>query len=294
LHPRRRGNEVVRVLAVTNLRAPFVKKQVDSLRAIHHEVELLYADRTTGGRRVYLTLGRAVRRAVAEIQPDVVHVIYGGVMADIVTRSIKDVPVVVTFCGSDLIGSSGGQRLLKRLSVRYGIAASRRAAVRACAVAVESKGLMDALPKAVDPSRIWIVPDGVDLSLFKPHDQRQCQMQLGWNPSAKHVLFPASRDRPEKRFQLAEAAVAKIQGDGWDVHLHELAGVPHESVPIWLNAADVVVLTSTHEGSPNTIKEALACNIPFVSVDVGDVRERMRGVEGCFLASPSRRGIRSR
>jgi glycosyltransferase involved in cell wall biosynthesis len=61
--------------------------------------------------------------------------------------------------------------------------------------------------------------------------------------------------------------------------------VPHEEVPLWLNAADVVLLTSTHEGSPNAVKEALACNVPIVSVEVGDVRERIDGVEGCHCAA---------
>jgi glycosyltransferase involved in cell wall biosynthesis len=62
-----------------------------------------------------------------------------------------------------------------------------------------------------------------------------------------------------------------------------LTSVPHEDVPTWINAADAVVVTSTHEGSPNAVKEALACNVPVVSVDVGDVRELLRGIDGCFM-----------
>ena len=73
---------------------------------------------------------------------------------------------------------------------------------------------------------------------------------------------------------------------GIDAEMHHLSGVPNDHVPIWLNASDVVLLTSLHEGSPTIIKEALACNRPVVSVDVGDVRERIRGVDGCFLARP--------
>jgi teichuronic acid biosynthesis glycosyltransferase TuaC len=72
--------------------------------------------------------------------------------------------------------------------------------------------------------------------------------------------------------------------EGRRIQLHELAGIPHEQVPVWLGAADTLVMTSTHGGSPNTIKEALACNLAVVSVDVGDVHERTEGVEGCFLA----------
>jgi glycosyltransferase involved in cell wall biosynthesis len=73
---------------------------------------------------------------------------------------------------------------------------------------------------------------------------------------------------------------------GIRAELHYLRGVPHNKVPVWLNAGDVLLVTSSQEGSPNIVKEALACNLPVVSVDVGDVPERLHGIEGCYLASP--------
>jgi glycosyltransferase involved in cell wall biosynthesis len=66
--------------------------------------------------------------------------------------------------------------------------------------------------------------------------------------------------------------------------LHELKGVPHDRVPEWINASSAVILTSLAEGSPNIVKEALACDVAVVSVDVGDVAERIAGIEGCSLA----------
>jgi glycosyltransferase involved in cell wall biosynthesis len=101
------------------------------------------------------------------------------------------------------------------------------------------------------------------------------------------VLFPANPTRPEKRFGLAEACVARLNQNSSDVHLHVLKDVPHEDVPTWLNAAEAILVTSTHEGSPNAVKEALACNVPVVSVDVGDVRARIGGIDGCFIADPT-------
>ena len=113
-------------------------------------------------------------------------------------------------------------------------------------------------------------------------------MQItGWSPTQKHVLFGAEPWRPEKRFALARAAMDQLGMDHDGVQLHVLDGLPHEAVPSWLNAADVVLITSIHEGSPNVVKEALACNVPVVSVDVGDVRERLEGIEGCFIAASS-------
>ncbi len=96
---------------------------------------------------------------------------------------------------------------------------------------------------------------------------------------------------PRKRLDLAKAAVEAANHSGVRAELHQLRGVPHEEVPTWLNASDVVLLTSLHEGSPNIVKEALACNIPVVSVDVGDVRERIQGIEGCYLAVPEPRDL---
>jgi teichuronic acid biosynthesis glycosyltransferase TuaC len=101
-----------------------------------------------------------------------------------------------------------------------------------------------------------------------------------------NVLFPTNCGDPRKRFDLAQAAVEVIKQWGIPAELHQLRGVLHDQVPIWLNASDVVLLTSLHEGSPNVVKEALACNRPVVSVDVGDVRERIEGIEGCYLALP--------
>jgi glycosyltransferase involved in cell wall biosynthesis len=276
----------LRVLVVTNLLGPFAR-MVEGLRRIGVDVDQLYLDRRSLGRRVYLKAPRLLRRAVKGARPDVIHVIYGGVMAEIVTRTIRKPPIVITFSGSDLLGGLEKRGPLKRVAVRYGVHASRRAAARASAVVVQAQVLADALPER-DRARAYVIPDGIDTTLFAPKDQAACQRELGWNrdPSVKHVLFPASSERPEKRFELAAAGAALVDPPG-SAELHELSSVPHDQVPNWLNAADAIVLTSTHEGSPNVVKEALACNVAVVSVDVGDVREQIEGIEGCFLAEPT-------
>ncbi len=204
-------------------------------------------------------------------------------MAEMVTRAAEDVPTVVSFCGDDLLGEllSGPVR---RIISQYGVLASYRAAKRADGIVVKSKNLRDALPEEVPDSKIRIIPNGVDLERFKPMDPGVARSRLGWRPECLNVLFPANTGDPRKRPELARAAVNIAESNGLSIELHQLRGVPHPQVPIWLNASDVVLLTSLHEGSPNIIKEALACNIPVVSVDVGDVSERLRGVSGCHIA----------
>jgi glycosyltransferase involved in cell wall biosynthesis len=134
---------------------------------------------------------------------------------------------------------------------------------------------------------VWIVPNGVDFTRFVPMERVACQRRLEWSTERSHVLFPAPRSRGEKRYELAAQAVGLLEREGHEVELHALEGVSHDQVPIWLNAAHAVVLTSRREGSPNVVKEALACNVPVVSVDVGDVRERLAGIAGCFVTEPT-------
>lgn len=284
----------MRVLAVTNFyptpRHPtsgtFVEQQVLGLRCSGLDVDVMLIDRCERGMRSYFTIGAELRRRIEQFQPDVVHAMYGGVMAERVTRIVEDRPTVVSFCGSDLLGEilSGP---IRRIASECGIFASLVAARRADGVIVKSRNLEEALPATVIRSKVRIIPNGIDLKRFKPIDQADCRNKLGWDPDRFHVLFPANvGGDPRKRLYLAQAAVEKANRSGLNAELHQLRGVSHEEVPIWLNASGAVLLTSLHEGSPNIIKEALACNVPVVSVDVGDVHERIDGIEGCHIALP--------
>lgn len=282
----------MRLLAVTNMyptpqhpaSGTFVEQQIKGLKQIGVDVDVLFINRLQDGMSVYRGLGRRLREQVQISHPDVVHVMYGGIMAHQVTRSVTSHPTVVTFHGSDLLGEQLSSRF-RQFVAGYGVYASWQAAKRATGVVVVSKVLQDALPKKLRHSKVNIIPCGIDLDRFKPLDQKSCRTQLGWDEKTFHVLFPSHRDNTVKRFGLASAAVEALQRSGVAAELHSLQGVPNDEVPLWLNASDVLLLTSQHEGSPTVIKESLACNLPIVSVDVGDVRERIDSVNGCYLAS---------
>jgi glycosyltransferase involved in cell wall biosynthesis len=284
----------LRVLVATNMYPTpsnpaggvFIELQVRSLRQLGVEVEVMHFDRRSRGLRTYWRLGRELTRAVKRTQPALVHIAYGGVLAELATRAVRDRPLLVQYWGSDLLGSSA-ERPLRRFTIHAGVLASRRAALRASGVIVVSENLRAALPNGAAHGNVWVLASGIDLDRFQPLDQDECRSRLGWTSGSKHVLFPASPRRPEKQHPLAQAAVEQLRTKGFEVDLHELDGVAHADVPTWMNASDVVLLTSTHEGSPNVIKEALACNVPIVSVDVGDVRQRLASVPGCFVAAPT-------
>lgn len=273
----------MRVLVVTNMYPTqdrpafgiFVKEQVDSLREAGVDVDVLAFD---GSDRIrnYLEAGRTLRRTLRENPHNLVHAHYGltGVVARMQTRC----PVVVTFHGSDLLGEVGSRK-------QYTLQGKVKTVIsRLVALCVAQRIVVADMLK----SKLWLrsavtIPMGVDLSLFKPMAPREAREQLGLPHDKQRVLFVAHPNDHTKRFDIAQAAVRLLQEAKLNIELLPLYNVPHHQVPLYMNACDVLLLTSMHEASPCVIKEAMACNLPIVSVNVGDVAERIDGVEGCYL-----------
>jgi glycosyltransferase involved in cell wall biosynthesis len=282
----------MRILAITNMypsasfpsQGVFIQEQIKGLRAIGLEMRVLFVDRRRGGPMVYYRMQSKVCEAVAEFEPDVIHVMYGGVMADQIVRHNHICPVVVTYHGSDLLGDNlaGWKR---RVISHYGVRCSRRAAEKADGVVVVARHLIGALNGAVAANRVRVIPCGIDMTRFKPTDSSACKQQLGWDPKSFHVLFASSNGDPVKRPWLAKAAVERCKPLGCPAEIHFVSAIPNAEMPLWLNASDALLLTSLHEGSPTIVKEALACDLPVVSVDVGDVAERVENLDGCHLAA---------
>jgi glycosyltransferase involved in cell wall biosynthesis len=153
-------------------------------------------------------------------------------------------------------------------------------------VIVVARHLVGALKGVTTGDKVRVIPCGIDLERFKPLDPLICKQRLGWSAGSFHVLFASSNGDPVKRPWLARAAVAQMSNSNRPSELHCMTGIPNAEVPLWLNASDVLLLTSMHEGSPTVVKEALACGLPVISVDVGDVAERIEGIEGCHVAGP--------
>lgn len=285
----------MRLLAVTNMlptaanirAGTFIEQQIRSLVARGIEVRTLHLDRKGGGMSVYRHTISRVRRVAGECRPDVVHTMYGGLMGWMVSRAVPMLPIVQSFCGTDLQGAETGSLVL-RARGRFGVLMSRLTLSRVREVVVKSRRLRDRLPAWFPPNRVTLIPNGVDLGSFCPLDRAKCRDALGWRHDAFHVVMatPSASD-PNKRVWLAREALGVLRGRGVDAELHLMIEVRHDEVPTWLNAADAVVMTSVQEGSPNIVKEALACNRPVVAVDVGDAAEQIGGVEGCFLVDAS-------
>lgn len=151
-------------------------------------------------------------------------------------------------------------------------------------VIVKSNSLLKLIGTA-KLSKVSILPNGVDLATFRPIDKLSARKKTGLDTDKIFVLFMADPARKSKNYPLAEEAVNILKKEHKNLELLVQYNNPKEKVPDYLNSADVVLLTSRWEGSPNIVKEAMACNRPVVATDVGDVKFLFENTPGCFITS---------
>jgi len=136
-----------------------------------------------------------------------------------------------------------------------------------------------------------VIPNGVDLELFSPGSRAEARSRLGFDEHEHLVLFPHTPAVARKRVDLAHDAIRELAALGRAARLLLVSGVAQTDMPDFYRAADCMLLTSDQEGSPNTVKEALCCDVPVVSVDTGDVHRWIAPIAGCRLVKRNTRAI---
>lgn len=256
----------------------FARRQVDSLAKLGISVSTFYLQSRTAPLAVWRE-GLRLKKIISELAPDLVHAHYGTVTSCLSAIAAKS-PLVITLRGSDLNAVPD----IGFLRAQLGVLLSQLSALRAQTIICTSEKLKARLWWQRD--RVVVVPSGVNLDLFKPIDQKQARKQLSFCMSEKIVLFNASKNPLLKGLSLAKQAVETAERLVGKIRFIQLDGtVPPETIPLYMNAADCLVLASKTEGSPNVVKEAIACNLPIVSVDVGDVVQLLQGVSLCQVVS---------
>ena len=265
-------NKKMRVLFVSSGNSsygivPFIKAQGESL--IKEGIDLEYYLARGKGFKGYLKNIKVLKEKVKENNYDVIHAHYGMTgMLCLFTFSRK--PIVLSVMGSDAYGSFDihGKRIFKSYFEMF---LTQITLVFASQIIVKSKNIYNLIPYK---RKCKIIANGVNFRSFKPNTNKL---------EINTVLWLANPDDPRKNFELIKNAMNLI--DETELKLINPYPIQHSEFSSYLNKASVFVLTSYNEGSPNVVKEAMACNIPVVSTDVGDVKEVISNTKGCYISN---------
>ena len=255
----------LRALVITNMYptrehpalGSFVRDQVEALRALPNlDVELMSF--APGGPGAYAGAAREVRRRYRAERFDVVHAHFGLTAWPALVAPARF--RAVTLHGTDL--SHPRSRAITSAALRF-----------VDLIATVSSSLANQLPRGAVSRRAVVLPCGVDTERFKPISRAQARVALGLNPEGRYLLFPADPRRVEKRHDRALAVAG-------DVPLLTLGGVDPSQVPLWVNAANAVLVPSEREGFGLAVLEALACEVPVLATPVGIAPMVLNGVAG--------------
>lgn len=241
---------------------PYISEQVNAIKSKGIDIQYFFIK--GNGLKAYIASFPQFKKRIAAFKPDIIHAHYG--LSGLFANLQRSVPLVITFHGSDI-----NFRKIRPFSIlaaklsHYNIFVSEKLAGKAHA-----------------RKKYSIHPCGVDLDTFYPVDKKQAREKLKLKSGQIYILFAGSFNNLIKNAALAREAIEK---NHQDIHLIELKSYTRKEVNLLLNACDLAIMTSLMEGSPQFIKEAMACNCPIVSTNVGSVEEIIDNTEGCFLTS---------
>ncbi len=273
--------------------APFISDQVEALEKAGLTCD--YFTIQGKGLKGYLGQRPALLKKIKSFQPDVIHAHYG--LSGLLANMQRKVPVVTTYHGSDInVPKVFWLSKINMVLSAFNIFVSEKMVTKKVPIPAPKSPKGDfktphaTLGKGKETPHTplrkgrWrnvLIPCGVDMELFVPVDKAEARQKMKLEVDKKYVLFSGAFNNGVKNPELAQATLALMPG----VELLELKGYSREEVAMLMNAVDAVLMTSHTEGSPQFIKEAMACNCPVVSVSVGDVPEVINGVDGCYLTT---------
>lgn len=247
---------------------PISTNQGDSLKETGILVE--YYDIIGKGLLGYLKNIPFLRRKILDSKPNIIHAHY-SLCGYISILTFTKKPVICSLMGSDVAYSSRFTAFILNLFISSFWTET----------IVKSNNLLSKFSQ----KRIHIIPNGVNFDRFRQEDQIESKKILGWRPEKKYILFASNPSRPEKNYDLALEIVGKITDNKIDAEMVPLMNIDRKVIQTYFNAADLLLLTSFSEGSPNVIKEAMACNCPIVATDVGDIKEVIKDTRNCIVSN---------
>lgn len=245
----------------------FIYDQVRAVEKADASIQFDYFFIQHKGPLGYLKSRQELIGRLAEQSYDYIHAHFS--LSALLANLQRKVPVISTFHGSDI-----NVQKLRLISAAVELLSEKTIYV---SDSLRKKSLVRS------KTRSFVLPCGVDFDVFKIEPKETVREQLGFEPGKKYILFSSAFDNPVKNYPLARKAIDLLTN--WKVELIELKNFSRQQVAQLLSAADAALMTSYTEGSPQFIKEALACNCPVVTTDAGDARYWIAKVEGCYLTS---------
>jgi len=262
----------------------FVKEQVDSLKKEGISIDVFFIN----GRENRLNYFRSVIGLLNKLKSnkyEIIHAhhtycVYPIVIAKVITRT--NIPVILTFHEGEVYERDGVTHadidLIKRLIFSKRI---KRFALKMVDLVIT---VQEELIKALNfKGKYVVIPCGVDLELFHPMEKQWCRKKLNLPLEKKIIFFPADPQDENKGFYILKEALKNLEGT--DMEVISAGNIDHFNIPIYMNAADIVIQLSEFEASPMVLKEAMAVNIPIIFTDAGDARSLIGDTKGCYLCS---------
>ncbi len=275
-----------RVLMVTGIyptperphKGTFVKPIVDSLLADGHHVEIVHPNPSYPMPLRYLSATLQVFFKTLTGRFDIVHGHYG--LWCLVARMQWTTPVVAAYLGDDLLGTVTEDESISKKSL-FVVRVSQWLCRHVEVVTVKS----EQMKKASLTDDAVVLADGINFDLFQPMSRAEARTLLGWDQRKYYVVFANNPTIPVKNFKLAQAALERLHERGMEAELVVATGLPQSKVVQYINASNALILPSIAEGAPNVVKEAMACNVPVVATNVGDVEQVISQTEGCSVCA---------
>lgn len=246
----------------------FVKEQIESLQQIGVDCDIYFSNgKENGGMKAHRASITKVRKLLKENRYDVIHCHHSISALILLLSGCAFFKKCVVSYQNDPTREFGGKKLFWLLYPFF------------------NKIIVKNPSHYLKYRKVVYLPNGTNSEFFKPMDKNQCRAKLGWESDKHYILYMDSNKgtRTQKRHDRYMEVLDILKKDFNNIVSVELSNTPRELIPIYMNACDLHLMTSDFEGSPNSVKECLCCNTPVVSTDVGNVREMIGDIPGCYV-----------
>ncbi|MBS3944534.1 MAG: glycosyltransferase family 4 protein [Melioribacter sp.] len=246
----------------------FVKEQIESLKKENISCDIFFINGREKGKKIYLLDLKKLFFYLIRNKYDIIHChhVFSGVIYVLTGHAFWKKSILSYQNPPEF---EGGKILFYFLYFFF------------------NKIILKCKPIEIKRSKTIYLPNGVNMDFFYVRDKDECKKKLNLNVDCKYILFTDSyKKRKQKRIDRFNEMINYLKNNLKIQNIEPLVltNTPREMMPLFINATDVHVITSDFEGSPNSVKECLACNVPVVSTNVGNVKEMIRDIEGCFVS----------